>query len=631
MRKKWLTSVLLGIVVIFSGFSQSGISKKLDALPSHPRLLMQQGEEKALMEKINKSATWRQIHESIISAGEDLLTRPPLERKKIGMRLLDVSRESLRRIFFLSYSYRMTGEEKYLQRAEKELIAVCRFTDWNPSHFLDVAEMTLGVSIGYDWLYKELPEDSKKIIRAAIRDKGLRPSFDESYNWFLKTENNWNQVCNAGMTFGALATYEEDKEWNKNIILRALRSLPLAMKEYEPDGAYPEGYSYWEYGTTYNVLLLAALNKILGEDITGSLSRNFMQTASYYEHMTGPTGQSFNYSDCEFSPNLSPAMYWFAQKGNAPSLLWVEKNYLSETNRANNTANRFLPLVLLWGGDINIEKLTPPQSLMWTGGGRTPVSMMRTSWTSPEAIYVAIKGGSPSSNHAHMDIGSFVMDAGGVRWAMDLGKQDYESLESRNINLWSMAQESSRWQVYRYNNYSHNTLTINNELQQVSGYAPIEHTTHDTTFMSAVCDLSSVYATTVSSCRRGIALVDKKYVMVRDEISAPADTPSTIRWTMLTPAKVKKIKKDRIELEQSGKKLTLKVVGKYPVRLQTWDTRSPNAYDASNAGTVKVGFESEVPAGATGHFTVYLLPEGSTYDSGKNMPLSQWPENITDN
>ena len=612
-------------------FSQSAIQFDIDTLPAHPRILMQQGEEKELLKKINKSATWSQIHNHILAESDHLITQPPLERKKIGMRLLGVSRESLRRIFFLSYSYRMTGEEKYLQRAEKEMISVSRFTDWNPSHFLDVAEMTLGVSIGYDWLYKELPEDSKKIIRAAIRDKGLRPSFDESYNWFLKTENNWNQVCNAGMTFGALATYEEDKEWNKNIILRALRSLPIAMKEYEPDGAYPEGYSYWEYGTTNNVLMLDALNKVLGEDITGSLGRNFVQTAGFYQHMAGPLGRSFNYSDCGEEAGLAPAMFWFADKKKDPSLLWTEKNYLSEAHREYNTANRYLPLALLWGADVNIDNITPPHALMWTGRGRTPVSLMRTSWTSPEAIYVAIKGGSPSTNHGHMDIGSFVMDADGVRWAMDLGKQDYESLESRNIDLWSMAQESSRWQVYRYNNYSHNTLTINNELQQVSGYAPIRQTSRDTTFMSTIIDLSTIYTPSISTGKRGIALIDKKYVIVRDEISAPSDNPAAIRWTMLTPAKVKKITKDRIELEQSGKKLTLKITGKYPVRLQTWDTRSKDAYDASNAGTIKVGFESEVPAGATGHFTVYLLPEGSTYDSGKNMPLSQWPGDITDN
>ena len=112
------------LLFVYTAFSQSIIQFNMDTLPSHPRLLMQQGEEKALMEKINKSATWRQIHESIISAGDDLLTCPPLERKKIGMRLLGASRESLRRIFYLAYSYRMTGEEKYLQRAEKELIAV---------------------------------------------------------------------------------------------------------------------------------------------------------------------------------------------------------------------------------------------------------------------------------------------------------------------------------------------------------------------------------------------------------------------------------------------------------------------------------------------------------------------------
>ena len=229
--------------------------------------------------------------------------------------------------------------------------------------------------------------------------------------------------------------------------------------------------------------------------------------------MAGPLGRSFNYSDCGEEAGLAPAMFWFADKKKDPSLLWTEKNYLSEAHREYNTANRYLPLALLWGADVNIDSITPPHALMWTGRGRTPVSMMRTSWTSPEAIYVAIKGGSPSSNHAHMDIGSFVMDAGGVRWAMDLGKQDYESLESKKMKIWSNTQNSERWQVYRYNNYSHNTLTINNELQQVSGYAPIEHTTHDTTFMSAVCDLSSVYATTVSSCRRGIALVDKKYTL----------------------------------------------------------------------------------------------------------------------
>ena len=30
------------------------------------------------------------------------------------------------------------------------MLAIAQFADWNPSHFLDVAEMTMGMAIGYD-------------------------------------------------------------------------------------------------------------------------------------------------------------------------------------------------------------------------------------------------------------------------------------------------------------------------------------------------------------------------------------------------------------------------------------------------------------------------------------------------
>ncbi len=58
-----------------------------------------------------------------------------------GKRLLSVSRLVLKRIFYLSYAYRMTKEEKYAYRATQEMLSVSRFPDWNPSHFLDVGEM----------------------------------------------------------------------------------------------------------------------------------------------------------------------------------------------------------------------------------------------------------------------------------------------------------------------------------------------------------------------------------------------------------------------------------------------------------------------------------------------------------
>ena len=59
--------------------------------------------------------------------------------------------------------------------------------------------------------------------------------------------------------------------------------------------------------------------------------------------------------------------------------------------------------------------------------------MMRSSWTNPKALFLGFKLGSPSVEHGHMDVGSFVFDSDGVRWAMDFGQQEYESLESKTL------------------------------------------------------------------------------------------------------------------------------------------------------------------------------------------------------
>ncbi len=140
---------------------------------------------------------------------------------------------------------------------------------------------------------------------------------------------------------------------------------------------------------------------------------------------------------------------------------------------------------------------------MWVANGKTPVALMRTSWTDPNAIYVAMKGGSASTNHAHMDVGSFVMDADGVRWAMDFGMQNYNSLESQKVDLWNMKQHSQRWDVFRYTNRVHNTLTVNDSLQRVAGKAVITGSSATPAFMYATTDLTEIYQNGLAACQSG--------------------------------------------------------------------------------------------------------------------------------
>ena len=627
--KAFRNKILIVCGLIFSFFSGAAQTEYIPAsfkVPGHPRLLLLRNEESGIKSAISADPVWTDVHNLILAESDNIIRLSPVEQIKIGKRLLDKSRECLRRVFFLSYAWRMSGNDKYLARAEKELLAVSAFSNWNPTHFLDVAEMTMAVAIGYDWLHEGLNPDSKRIIREAILKNGIEPSLDSSYNAFLKVTNNWNQVCNAGMAYGAIAIYEDQPELSRLVINRALQSIRLPMAAYSPDGAYPEGYGYWGYGTSFNVMFISAIEKLFKSDFGLNDMPGFLKTAGFLENMTGPSGDPFNFFDSGGKWELNAAMFWFAGKQKDPSLLWVERTHLAQGEAKKNVKDRLLPALMIWNGGLRMNEIPEPKSTAWVGHGKNPVALMRTSWTDRDAIYAAFKGGSPSVSHGHMDVGSFIMESDGVRWAMDYGNQNYESLESKKVDLWNMKQNSQRWEVFRYNNKTHNTLTINNGLQKVEGFAPITGFSASPMFMNATADLSAVYKGALANANRGVAIVNKAYVVVRDELEVGPE-PSTVRWTLLTPANVKITGRNRLELSSKGKKLVLLVKEPAEVEMKTWSTDPPHDYDAPNPGTTLAGFEVKLPAGSKSVFTVLLIPGNKELPVNETMPaLKNWPK-----
>lgn len=575
----------------------------------HPRILLTKGEEQTIKTLIEEDETWKKMHFAILQECNNILGKSLLQRKMIGRRLLSTSRECLRRVFFLAYGYRMTGDERFLQKAEKEMLAVSNFSDWNPSHFLDVAEMTMGLAIGYDWLYAQLSEDSRKTIREAIAKKGLEPSYNSDYNWFLRATHNWNQVCNAGMTYGALAIQEDYPLLAEETINRAFESIPLAMEDYQPDGAYPEGYGYWGYGTSFNIMFLSAVEKALETDKGLSETPGFLKTSAFLEHMLTPSGVCYNWGDCGARGSLKPAMFWFAERNNDPSLLWSEKKFLEIEDYSKFRGDRLLPAIMIWGKNIPLNQIHEPSSKVWTGQGKNPIFLARTSWTDPNAIYIGFKAGAPSVNHGHMDIGSFIMEADGVRWSADLGSQNYESLESKGMKIFGKTQDAERWTIFRMNTYSHATLIIDDEQQRVDGYAKIDRHSDAADFPFAISDISTVYNGQLNKAIRGIGIKDEQYVVIRDELET-LNKPTKVRWNMLTPANVELVDKGAI-LTKDGKKLFLKIQGLDNLMMKTWSTAPTNDYDAPNPGTIMVGFECDLTANVSQAFEVLLVPENA--------------------
>ncbi len=607
-------------------------SKLLATLkPSHPRLLV-------------SSSTWEQLQarrrqdaalDAFLKRGEvearALLDAPPVVYKKEGRRLLSVSRTVLRRVVLLSWHARLTGDRALVERAQTEMLAVAAFADWNPSHFLDVAEMTAALALGYDWLYHDLDVGARQTIQTAIIEKGLRAGL--AHPGWMKTRNNWNSVCHAGMVLGALAVAENEPVLAAQTLQNAKDFNHFGLEPYAPDGVYPEGASYWNYGTSFQVLLLAALESALGTDWGLSQSPGFLPSAGVLEQIKGPTGTYFNFFDSGEKSGLEATFFWFARKLNQPALLEPQRSHLAaytaqtKPPAADSQSNRLLPLAALWwpASTPRSAPQTAAAPLGWMGRGENPLATFRERWDDPNAMFLALKGGRASLNHGHMDAGSFVFESDGVRWARDLGMQDYNSLESKGIGLWDSKQNGGRWSVFRLNNFSHNTLSINNQLHQAAGQAQITHFS-DARDAGAIVDLTPVFAGQASRVTRGFAFRGGSHVLIRDEIEG-LKAGDTVRWAMLTKANIE-VSADGTEavLGQDGQKLRVLLQAPEGAKFEVISADPPRDFDAPNPDSRFLVASFTAPASGKLSWSVRLQrADGNAGEPLTQVELKNWP------
>lgn len=588
---------------------------------NHPRLLMNADAFTELKNKVNSnaSANLKLLHNAIMSVCNSKGMNATALTYKLdasNKRILGVSRDALLRIFTCAYAYRMTGEAKYLAKAETDMNAVCNFPDWNSKrHFLDVGEMAAAVAFGYDWLYHELSEATRVKAANALLKYAFQPAQEKNWNLnFYEATNNWNQVCNGGLVCAALASYESHSSEAKDMIEKAFESNATALEAmYSPDGNYPEGSGYWCYGTLYQVLMLAALESTIGTDNGLSNTPGFSKTAEYMLYMTGLNGNFFNYSDCAPSSTAALATWWFADKYNNPSLLYSELQMLKNGEYTSCEENRLLPMIMAFANKMNLDAVSAPVNKLWSGKGETPVVLVHTDWTYTDSDkYLGIKGGKAGSSHGHMDAGSFVYDAYGVRWSMDFGLQSYTTLETvlagLGGNLWDMGQNSMRWDVFRLNNLNHSTLSINDAKHRINGAATLTATINTATELGGTFDLTNVLSDQAASVTRTVKIVNDQNLVVIDEIKARTDQSAKVRWCMVTPA-VPTVESNRIVLTNGSKVMYLTVSGNVKTTYKTWSTTSENSYDAANPGTYMVGFEATVTANQTTLFTTTLTPK----------------------
>ncbi|KAK8865938.1 hypothetical protein IAR55_001087 [Kwoniella newhampshirensis] len=478
-----------------------------------------------------------------------------------GSGVLDPSRRIKEKVKNWAYAYRVTNETKYADRVWRELNAAAGndssvpFGDgnerWNPQHFLDVGEFCAGFAIGYDWLYDFWTDDQRDALMWSIINLGLQYGLNgltgsnSTYDWWAGTNigssevnGNWNCVINGGLTQAAIAIVDRDPTGiaQRIIDLSTPDAWNNCFQAAYTDGTWAETANYWYFGTTGAAEMVNALRSAYGDD-RGLPQANpgWNYTSLFHIYVQGMTSL-FNYGDHgpnKYSTTANSLLLW-SQIFNEPRYALYQRDHYDASE----------PWSMLWydpatdgtwWDGLPLDRHFDDTNGEWATG--------RSTWTDNNGVYWAMKASKLTGHQTHgdLDIGDFVLDAMGQRWAGELGSAQYLS----DGYFSTEAQNSERWLYYRKRTEGQNTVLINNENQNVNA-APVGHFdssgtaqgaapsftvgTNDTAYFWT--DMSSAYNYTV---QRGIRFLNgRQQILLQDDV----ESVPNFEWRMHTNATV---------------------------------------------------------------------------------------------
>jgi heparinase II/III-like protein len=502
----------------------------------HPYLLFDKRATSRIRNRANKNAKLlarlqMSLHETASPVDEPEL-RSKIKRR--ARRLIHTS--------FLALIAKGTKRRHALHATRTALLAFCSEKSWKVrpviKSFLDCAEIAVAVSLAYDWLYDELCAEDRRTIEEALLHHVLEPAlvaYRGDFTLWPKRRDNCALVSNSGILVASLAVLERYPQLSAQLVQESLRSSSRIFESLGPDGAWPEGPSYWSLAMRYAGLMVAALESSLGCSFGLADRPGFAQTGDFALHAVGPFGAAFNFADSEDRLDIS-ALAWFAHRfGRA-----------ADARLVDSYEGWYLPFMVIWANRRKGQQseIEAPTGKVFHGGN---LACFRNTWSKDPAarpVYLAVKGGNgygssvTSSSrpedailHAQADAGSFIVDGAKQRWIIDLGPDDYDL--PGYFDHGSDGRCGPRWRYYRAQTAGHNTLTIDGRNQIPNARAPITGSCTDRECKWAVMDLSAAYGKPRGSIRRGAALIGRQ-VLIQDEIGP--DVAGAIVWSVHTTA-----------------------------------------------------------------------------------------------
>ena len=538
----------------------------------HPRLIVNDDKMAWILEQAKNDEYYKSLVDGAISLADAAMNdNVTVYAFNDNMRTHTNAERFEIRVKKLAFAYLLTGDEKYAERAWKELDAVSKFPDINFSHVIDTGEWSAGLAFGYDWIYNYLNDAQRKQIAEAILRLEVRTMNRAYYaglpsngtagvnsgggiqatNAFVRWKSNYGSFVNSGVIISCLAVAEIEPEICFDTLSKALQSFEYVLMGFAPDGVWLEGPNYWRTMLSDMAYSFGSLESVMGTTYKLMEAQGIDKTCRDLIGYTSPN-QRFGFGDDEPTSKLFfsfDSFSFFSKYFNQPDVAMMRKIKLDTALRMKygnrmEAADPSILDVVYYMPDVSEEDLDTVERVNVMKGVESFV--VHEDFRNPNGLFFASAGGPTTFYHDHQDSGDFTFDLNGESWAYIIGKGNY------NVG--------DTYTRYCGRAEGHNTLTINPDagLTMTPGtFCELTDWAESDYGAYAVYDMTELYKA-AKSMKRGFYIGDEfSSITVRDEMSFKESACGY--WFMHTDAEATVLDQNTIILSKNGKAITVKI------------------------------------------------------------------------
>jgi len=316
-----------------------------------------------------------------------------------------------------------------------------------PTVALFSAATAMELSIAHHILGEKTHIMCRKRIEREVKKRIIEPFLTRDFGW-MKSNNNWNSVCNNSVLWSAILLLD-DKQKVFRIINRVLKSLPLYIGGFDTDGGTSEGINYWNYGFSRYIMAAYILERYTRGEINLFNDPLLKKIARFPLYVELSPSYFINFADATSHTNIDQSLL----------LLLSKKLRIPELSAFAEHFSQSLSLLNLYQIEetLKTRPRTPRRSLykkrFYFEGMEWLVS--RKNPEDRNGLVFAAKCGNNGEMHNHNDVGSFILHYEGETFISDTGAPVYKK----------QTFSEHRYELFPCSSAGHSVPVINGFLQ----------------------------------------------------------------------------------------------------------------------------------------------------------------------